>query len=321
MQRLLAALAFTVALATGAAAQTRWDLPAAEPESSFNARNLIDFAKDVENRTSGSLKITVHPGESLIRQDDVKDAVRRGVVPIGAVLSARLVRESPLYQVDTVPFLAVGYDAAWRLYQAQKPVLQKLLEREGLTLLFSVPRTPHGIFTKAPLTRIEDLGDVKLRTTAVTQRFAEAVHAQPVTVEAADLRAATADGRIEALIGGAQEGVDLHLGETLPTYNDVQMMLPRNLVLLSKSHFDALTDGEKRAVTDAAAAAETKGWEQSKAAVKQALEQLAASGVKVVAPADAVKQGGAAIGQLLGDEWAQAAGAEGKAILDAYRKK
>ncbi len=65
--------------------------------------------------------------------------------------------ESPIYGLDSVPFLATGYPQARKLYAAQKPFLEKRLAEEGLVLLYSVAWPPQGIFAKKELKSVDDL--------------------------------------------------------------------------------------------------------------------------------------------------------------------
>ena len=53
----LAGLLLAGALATAASAQTKWDMPTPYPDGNFHTKNVIQFTKDVEKATSGSLTI------------------------------------------------------------------------------------------------------------------------------------------------------------------------------------------------------------------------------------------------------------------------
>ena len=55
--RFVLGLAGAVALALPAAAQTKWNLPAAYPADNFHTENLTQFAKDVSDATGGKLQI------------------------------------------------------------------------------------------------------------------------------------------------------------------------------------------------------------------------------------------------------------------------
>ena len=64
------------ALVVPAAAQTKWNLPAAYPADNPHSVNLIAFAKDVGDATGGKLKITVHANASLFKAPEIKRAAK-----------------------------------------------------------------------------------------------------------------------------------------------------------------------------------------------------------------------------------------------------
>ena len=48
-------------------------------------------------------------------------------------------KEDPLYEIDSLPFLATTYDDAMKLYEASKPYIVKSLDEKGLVFLYAVP--------------------------------------------------------------------------------------------------------------------------------------------------------------------------------------
>ena len=105
----LAFAAFAVAaFAAPAAAQTKWNLPAAYPADNPHSENLVAFAKDVSDATSGKLQITVHAAASLFKAPEIKRAVQTGQVQVGEVLISLHENEDALFGIDVVPFLASG---------------------------------------------------------------------------------------------------------------------------------------------------------------------------------------------------------------------
>src|SRR5215216_1267140 len=121
----LLAGAIMLAAAPTAAAQSKWNLPAAYPADNPHSENLLAFAKDVEQATGGRLKITVHPAASLFKAPEIKRAVQGGQAQAGEILLANYQNEWQPFGVDGLPFLADSYDAARKLYRAQKPVLER----------------------------------------------------------------------------------------------------------------------------------------------------------------------------------------------------
>lgn len=321
LSRAVIVVALGITVASGASAQTKWDMPTPYPDGNFHTRNVAQFAADIEKATGGSLKITIHSAGSLFKHPEIKKSVRQGLAPIGEALISLHANESPIYGLDSVPFLATGYDAARKLYQAQRPALEKRLAEEGLLLLYSVPWPPQGIYAKRELKSVEDLQGLKFRTyNAVTGRVAALAKAAPVQIEVPDLPTAFATGRVDVMITSASTGVDTKAETYLSHYHDTQAWLPRNVVFVNKAAFDKLSAAQRQAVTAAAKVAEERGWKLSAEEMTIKTAALKAAKIIVLPPGDALRSGFAKIGETITGEWAASAGAEGKAILEAYKK-
>jgi TRAP-type C4-dicarboxylate transport system substrate-binding protein len=319
---------FTAALATSAvaislpaAAQTKWDLPAAYPATNFHSVNLTQFANDVDRLSGGKLKITVHANASLFKAPEIKRAVQGGQAQIGEILLVNFQNEWQPFGVDGLPFLADSYDESMKLYRAQKPLLEKKLAEQGMMLLYSVAWPPQGIYSKKPINSAADLKGIKWRAySPSTARIAELVGAQPVTVQAAEFSQALATGVVESTMTSGATGVDSKLFEHLKFYYDVQAWLPKNAVIVNKRAFDALDKATQDAVLKAGADAEARGWAESRKVNTSTLETLKANGMTVAPPSAQLKADLTKIGDTMLKEWMDKAGAEGKAMVDAYRR-
>jgi TRAP-type C4-dicarboxylate transport system substrate-binding protein len=319
--RVLAALMLAGVTATAASAQTKWDMPTPYPAANFQTKNAIQFAADVDKASNGALKIEVHPAGSLFKHPEIKTAVRQGSASIGEILESVAGSEAPVYGLDSVPFLATGYDAAKKLYVAQKPYLEKQLASEGLMLLYSVPWPPQGIYAKREIASVDELKDLKFRTyNAMTARVATLAGATPTQIEIPDLAAAFASGRVDVMITSASSGVETKAENYLTHYIDAQAWVPRNIVFANKAAFDRLSPVEQKAVLDAAHTAEARGWQASIDEMTIKTDMLKGAGIKVLQPTPALKDGFAKIGAAITAEWEQAAGADGAAMMAAYRK-
>lgn len=321
LMRPLLAGAAAFALAAAAQAQTKWDLPAAYPAGNFHTVNLQQFAADVKAASGGKLEITVHPNASLFKAPEIKRAVQGGQAQIGEILLVNFANEWPIFGVDGLPFLADSYDSAMKLYQAQKPLLQKKLGEQGMMLLYSVAWPPQGIYAKKPINAAADLKGVKWRAySPATARIAELVGAQPVTVQAAEFAQALATGVVESTMTSGATGVDSKLYEHLKYYYDTQAWLPKNAVVVNQRAFDALDKATQDAVLKAAADAEARGWAASRKVNTDTLATLKANGMEVLPPSPQLKADMAKVGETMLKEWTDKAGAEGQQLIDAFRK-
>jgi TRAP-type C4-dicarboxylate transport system substrate-binding protein len=316
------ALAGALAFASGpAAAQTKWNLPAAYPADNPHSENLVAFAKDVEAATGGKLQIQVHANASLFKAPEIKRAVQTGQAQMGELLLSIHENEDAVYGIDVVPFLAVSFPDAMKLYKASKPAIEKKLAAQGIMLLMAVPWAPQGIYVKKDLNTIDDMKGLKWRAYNVgTARIGEIVGAQSVTVQAAELPQALATGVVNSFMSSGGTGYDSKVWESLTHFYDTQAWIPKNYTIVNKAAFDALDKPTQEAIVKAAATAEARGWKAWQDKSGWYLDQLKAKGMKVQAPSDVLATGFKKVGEQLTQDWLKKAGADGQAIVEAYKK-
>ena len=314
--------ALALALFAGHAfAQTKWDLPAAYPATNFHSENLIQFAKDVDAATAGKLKITVHANASLFKANEIKRAVQGGQAQIGEVLLVNFENENPIFGTDGIPFLATSYADSKRLYDAQKPVLDKVLAAQGMKLLYAVAWPSQGIFSKKEINSVADLRCIKWRAySPATAKIAELIGAQPVTIQAAELSQALATGVVESYMSSGSTGFDTKTYESLKFFYDTQAWLPKNAVIVNKRAFDALDPATQASLTKVAAEAETRGWKVSAEKDGFYKKALGEKGMKVVTPSPKLMDDMRQVGSIMLTDWQKKAGADGDAIIAAYAK-
>lgn len=303
-----------------AQAQTKWDLASAYPAFNFHTENLVEFSKDVAAGTNNELQITVHPGASLFKAPEIKRATQGGQAQAGEFFLVSFQNEWPLFGADGLPFLASSYEDAYKLYQAQKPMLQKKLDEQGLVLLYSVAWPPQGIYTKKPIESVADLKGMKWRVySPTTARIGELIGAQPVTIQEAELSQALATGVVEGLITSSATGADNKLYENLSHYYNVQAWIPKNAVVANKRAFSRLDAATQEAVMKAAAEAEERGWKRSQEVNAKSIATMKDAGMKIEEPSAQLKADLAKVGETVVTEWVGIAGADGQALIEAYK--
>ena len=311
-----------LALAGTVQAQTKWDMPTPYSDGEFHTINVRQFAEDVKKATDGQLDINVHSNGSLIKHPDMLRAVSTGQVPIAEFLLGQFGNEEAVFNADNVPFLAAGYDNAWKLYQAQKVILEKKLLGRGLVLLYSVAWPGQGLYTKAPLKSVDDFKGTKFRTySAYTARFAELIGASPTVIQVPEVAQAFATGTISAMITSSATGTQTKSWEFVKNYYTTNAMHPKNVVVVNGRAFGALRPDQQKTLMAAGAAAEKRGWELSRKREGDANKTLADNGMTIHAPDAALMSALGKIGDTIAAEWLKAAGADGEAIVKAYRGK
>jgi TRAP-type C4-dicarboxylate transport system substrate-binding protein len=316
------AFATTFSLAGFSAAHAEeWNMPTPYPDGNFHTQNIIQFADEVRTATGGKLDIKVHSAGSLVKHPEIKNAVRKGIVPMGEFFLSRLSNENPVFGVDSLPFVATNYEDAAKLWHASRPIIEKQLARQRLQVLFSVPWPPQGLYTKNPVTAASDIKGLKMRAyNALTEKLATSMGAVPTQVEVPDIPQAFATGQVEAMITSPSTGANSKAWDFVNVYTNIQAWIPKNIVVVNKRSFDALPQDVQQKVLTAAKHAEERGWAASKKETASKIKIMQNNGMTISEPTATLMQELKAIGKTVSADWLANAGADGKAVMDTYAK-
>ena len=195
-----------------------------------------------------------------------------------------------------------------------------MLADQQLTLLYTVPWPPQGIYFKKTVNSVEDMAGTKFRAyNAATARLAELTGMLPVQIEAAELSQALATGVADSMISSAATGYDNKLWESLTHFYEVDAWLPRNYVMVNSGVWDGLSEENRAVIKGCADLAEYAGNWRSREYTGFTLQGLRDGGMSVEPASDTLKAGLQEVGVTMTEEWLAAAGEEGRAIVEAYR--
>ena len=319
------ALAVSMAVAclgvTSAQAGEKWDMPMAYSASNFHSATGAEFAKCITTGTGGDIEVTTHPSGSLFKGGDIKRAIQTGQAPIGERLLSGHQNENALFGFDSVPFLATSFDDSAKLWEGAKEPLTKLLDSQGLVLLYSVPWPPQGLYFKKEVNSVADMKGIKFRSyNNATARLAELTGMLPVSIEAAEISQAFATGVAESMVSSGSTGYDRKVWESLTHFYEVDAWLPRNYVMVNKDIWGKTSDANKNVVKGCAQMAEYAGNWRAKEYTGFTLNGLRAGGMKVGPAGDKLVGELKDIGKTMTAEWLKASGEQGQAIVDAFNK-
>ena len=299
----------------------KWDMALAYGAGNFHSANATEFAKNVTEKSGGKLTIVTHPGGSLFKGGEIFRAVRTGQAPIGERFMSALGKEDPLYEIDSLPFLATTYDDAMKLYEASKPYIVKSLDEKGLVFLYAVPWPAQGLYSKKQIKKVGDLNGLKFRAyNSATIRIAELTGMAPTKIEAAEISQAFSTGAVESMITSPTTGKNSKIWENgVKYFYDIAAWFPKNMVVVNKKAWNKLDDATKKIVMNQAAVAERKGWNLSKRGNVADKKALADAGMVVGKVNAALQSHFEKTGATMAKEWAGRAGSRGQAVLSAYK--
>ena len=299
----------------------KWDMPMAYAATNFHSEHGVIFAEKVKAYTGGKLEITTHPGGSLFKGGEIKRAVQTGQAPIGERFMSAHANEAPLLGWDNLPFLATSYEDNDKLWAAAKDKVNAQLADLNLVALYTCPWPGQGFYFKKEVTSSADTQGIKFRSyNSATATFAKELGMLPVQVEAAELSQALATGVAEAFISSGSTGYDRKVWEHLSHYYKVNAWLPRNYVIINKGIYEGLSDDIRSALHKAADETGAACAAKSAELANWYFEQLEANGMKVEDAGPAFLKELKSIGAKMQADWLASVGADGQAIVDAYKK-
>jgi TRAP-type C4-dicarboxylate transport system substrate-binding protein len=313
--------ALAVASFAASAQQFKFTLADAYAQTEFMNVNMQAWGEDIRKATNGAVQITMHFGGSLFKNPDIKRAVQTGQVEFGTQLMQNLGPEKRLFEIDGLPFLAVGYEDGMKLWEISRPYLASYFQKQGLRILYAVPWPSQGFFFKKEVNSLADVKGLRQRAyNEMTSRLAQLMGTIPTTVQITELPQAMATGTVQAFNTSPTTGVVFKVWEFSTHFYDTNAWLPKQMVFVNEQAYTKLPANLQQAIVEASKAAEKRGWEMSRQQADEARKKLAASGLKVLEASPAFKSELDKIGEALRNEWLQKADDDAKAVMSQYLK-
>jgi len=240
-------------------AQARWQVATAYPDGNFHTRNIRSFLDEVKAQTG--IDAQLHSNGSLLPMPQIKRGVQQGQVQIGEILLSAYGNDDPFFEVDSIPQLAWTDEQARKLATLSRPYIEARFQRQGLSVLYSVPWPPSGFYTNVPVENLEVLRGSRMRTfNAMTNRFATLLGATPTLVQAAEVPQAFATGVVNSMVTSAATGVDSAAWDFAKVFTPIGFTRTHNVIFVQRRAFEALPAAQQTAMREAAKRAEDRGW-------------------------------------------------------------
>ena len=320
---LLAVFAGCVGNDAAAQAPARWVLANEYPATSLPGEGDVFFAKAVADRVAGKLAVEPQPdAKSGFRSREQLKAVAEGKLVMADSFAGALGDEDSFFLLSSLPFLAANAGEARRLYDLARPRYEAVLKRFNQKLLYSTPWPASGIWAKVPADTPEALAKLRMRTYDTTgTNLMTALGATASVVSYSDLTAKLKSGDINAVLSSGDGGAGRKFWEYLPQFTEINYAMPVSLTTVNLDAWNALDAATQKAVLDAAAETETRQWQALDGRLAKNYERMRENGMTitgVVSPALTAKFKAAAQAAIA--EWENKTGAEGRDVLERFRR-
>lgn len=281
---------------------------------------MKSFSAQVERDTNGEVKIELHNNQSLVKAEEIPNAVRRGQVALGQIYLANLGNQDRMFTLDAVPFLAPTEEDAVKLWEAQRSYFESWFAERGMRMLFAQFFPPQGFYANKPVEKAADLAGLRLRIYSdATKRMAELLGAQPVQVQFGEVPQAFATGLVNAMFTSPQTGLDSQAWDFVKTFSLVGAMRTKVITVINENEFQRLPEAHRNALLEAAKAAELQGLIDAQNATSTQLDTLREHGITVDETPSTLIEELKDIGRQMTEEWMNDASEEQKKVLTSYK--
>jgi TRAP-type C4-dicarboxylate transport system substrate-binding protein len=174
----------------------------------------VDWAKEIEKRTNGRVKINVFSGGTLTPADQTYDGVVKGISDIGMSCFAYTRGRFPVMEALDLP---MGYPNGRTATRIANDFFTKFKPKEldGVKVLYIHAHGPGLLHTLKPVKSLKDLKGMKIRSTGLSAKVVETLGAVPVAMPQG--------GTYEALQRGVVDGTFTPI-ETLKGWKQAEVV-------------------------------------------------------------------------------------------------
>ncbi len=245
----------------------------------------VKFAEVVKAKTNGRIDIQVAHSAQLGDDAAMVTAIRTGALDITANSQGAVAAAVPEYAAYGMPFMFSTPAQAFKVLDGPlgKELADKSAEKGMVVLGYWDNRIRHMTNSKRPITKVEDMKGLKMRTPpdAVLVDIMQALSADPQQIKFAELYVALQQGVVD---GQENPLVNIHASKLYEVQKHLALtshMFQMTPLLISKRTWDRLSEADRKVMQEAATEATALQRKLSQEADDKLLADLKAKGVQV----------------------------------------
>jgi len=167
------------------------------PASHLQAQTAEAWAREVESRSGGRIKITMYPGETLTKAPQVYEGVVSGISDIGMSVFAYTRGRFPLLEGLDLP---LGYPDGKTATRIANEVVRKHdpQELQDVHVLYLHAHGPGILASKKPVRSVAELAAMKIRGTGLSAKIVSSLGAVPISMSQGETYDALQKGVVDA---------------------------------------------------------------------------------------------------------------------------
>lgn len=219
------------------------------PAVTFPSVQMERWAKEVEKRTNGQVKIKTFPGGTLLGAKNMLEGVTAGTADIG---NFAMSYQPGRFPVSEAVDLYHGFTSATVASQVLLDLVQKYqpkeFEKVKIITLFTCP--PTNLMTKTPVKSLKDLKGMELRVAGTSAEVLKLLGGTPVAMPQSETPEAIQKGVVKGMISSLEILQDFKFAAYTPNVTLVNLPVVSFAVVMNKAKWDSLPADVKKVIDD-----------------------------------------------------------------------
>lgn len=222
----------------------------------FAEKGLKYWADAVRKETNNAIELNYFPAEQLGKAKDMLQLATTGVADIAYVVPSYVSDKMPLMTVSELPGMAQSSCQATKGFMqlVRGGILdQKEMKPNGVVVLFATVLEPYQVFANKPMSSLEDIRGLKLRTAGAAQsNTIKALGGVPISMAAPETYDSLTRGTIDGVVFPSTSLIAYDLPGRLKSGTEgVSFGTVVLTYVMSQKRFDSLAPNVQRAMLSA----------------------------------------------------------------------
>ncbi|MCX5834215.1 MAG: TRAP transporter substrate-binding protein [Deltaproteobacteria bacterium] len=219
------------------------------PAQTFPSVQMERWAKEVEKRTNGKVKVQTFPGGTLLPAKNIFDGVISGTADIGNFAMSYQPGRFPVSEAVDLP---MGFQSAkvasLVLYDLIEKYRPKELEKVKIITAFTCP--PNDLMTSKPVRSLADLKGMELRVSGTGAEVIKRLGGIPIAMPMSDTPEAIQKGIVKGIVSSLETLKDFNYAAYCPYATEANLFVVSFAVVMNREKWESLPADVKKVIDD-----------------------------------------------------------------------
>ncbi len=221
------------------------------PDGTTWMKNMRAATKEINEKTSGRVKLKFYPGGVMGNDKSVMKKIRLGQLQGGALTGGSLASTYPDMQIYSLPMVFKDYNEIDYVRPIIDPILKKGMVKKGFTILGISEGGFAYLMSNRPLKSVAELRKQKLwipEDDVLNEALFRKMGVHPVTLSLADVYTGLQTGLIDTIGSTTTGALAFQWHTRIRSITDVPLVYLVGVLIVDNKHFNKINAADQKII-------------------------------------------------------------------------